>query len=87
MDSTAKKLVDSATCVILYPEVQIVQNAQHFAILVSINVAVCVKLGKQDVQYDFESHKNFPVNQLVPIIIKILMFKIPFPLMIPLFIL
>ena len=65
MDLTAKKLVDSATCVILYPEVQIVQNAQRFAILVSINVPVYVKLVKQDVQYDFESHKTFPVNKLV----------------------
>merc|ERR1719433_975898 len=55
--STAKKLVDSAICVILYLEVQIVQNAQHFAILVSINVTVYVTLVKPDAQYPILRHQ------------------------------
>ena len=68
MDSTAKKLVDSATCVILYPEVQIVQNAQHFAILVSINVAVYVKLVKLDVQYKIlHHHQSQKIIKLFPL--------------------
>ena len=56
-DSTAKKLVDSAICVILYLEVQIAQSAQHFAILVSINVTVYVKLVKPDAQYPILRHQ------------------------------
>merc|ERR1712176_1307787 len=55
--STAKKPVDSAICVILYLEVQIVQNVQHFAILVSINVTVYVKLVKPDAQYPILRHQ------------------------------
>jgi len=57
VNSTAKKLVDSAICVILYLEVQIAQSAQHFAILVSINVTVYVKLVKPDAQYPILRHQ------------------------------
>merc|ERR1711994_1199814 len=57
VNSTAKKLVDSAICVILYLEVQIVQNVQHFAILVSTNVTVYVKLVKPDALYPILHHQ------------------------------
>merc|ERR1711878_159285 len=63
VNSTAKKLVDSAICAILYLEVQIVQNVRHFAILVSINVPVYVKLAKTDVQYPI-LHRHQPLLKL-----------------------
>ena len=82
MDLTAKKLVDSVICVILYQEVQIVQNAQRFAILVSINVAVYVKLVKPDVQYKIlhhhQSQKKLSCFLCFSVIIKILMLKYNF---------
>merc|ERR1711878_114633 len=63
VNSTAKKLVDSAICAILYLEVQIVQNVRLFAILVSINVPVYVKLVKTDVQYPI-LHRHQPLFEL-----------------------
>ena len=63
VNSTAKKLVDSAICAILYLEVQIVQNVRLFAILVSINVPAYVKLVKTDVQYPI-LHRHQPLFEL-----------------------
>ena len=59
--------MDSAICVILPQEVQIVQNVQPFATLVSINVTVYAKLEKPNVQHlVLQQQLQFKLRLLFP---------------------